>query len=179
MRAVHSVLIAAALAASTSLHAQETRLEDRMTAAEFRAAGLGKLSDAELERLNEFLARGSAASAAASAPAVAGTSTSDVEARIAQAREEGRREAEADATGLPATTSREPIESTINGAFNGFSRGREYTLANGQVWRQTDGATISGARGNDIGVRVRPGMMGVWWMKVDGYNTQAKVERVR
>jgi len=173
MRAVHSVLIAAALAAAVPAFAQQTRIEDRLTDAEFRAAGLEKLSQSELARLNELLARGAAPSAAAAA-------TPDVEARIAQAREEGRREAAVAAeTAVRPAESREPVESTIPGAFAGFARGREYTLANGQVWKQTDNASIAGARGQNIGVRVRPGLLSAWWLQVDGYNAQAKVERVR
>lgn len=172
MRAVHSVLIAAALAAAVPAFAQQTRIEDRLTDAEFRAAGLEKLSDAELARLNELLARGTPQAAPQSAP--------DVEARIAQAREEGRREAAvASDQGVRPPESREPVESTIPGAFAGFARGREYTLANGQVWKQTDNASIAGARGQDVKVRVRPGLLSVWWLQVDGYNREAKVERVR
>lgn len=174
MRAVHSVLIAAALAAALPAYAQQTGIEDRLTASEFRAAGLGKLSEAELARLNELLARETGASAAGAPAAV------DVEARIAQAREEGRREAAVAADpGVRPAASREPVESTLPGAFTGFARGREYTLANGQVWRQTDSASIAGARGQDVGVRVRPGLLSAWWLQVDGYNAQAKVERVR
>ncbi len=178
MRAVHSVLIASALLIAAPAFAQQVKIEDRVSAAEFRAAGLNKLSDTELARLNELLARDrtTVASTPVPPPAVA---TTDIETRIAQAREEGRREAAVDAGSLPSAASRDPIESTIVGAFNGFAQGRQYTLANGQVWRQTDGATLNGARGNDVAVRVRPGFMGVWWLKVDGYNTQTKVERVR
>lgn len=175
MRAVHSVLIAAALCVAVPAFAQQAKIEDRVTAAEFRAAGLNKLSDTELARLNELLAR---SDAAVGSTTPSGAIAADVEARVAQAREEGRREAAAGVS-APAATSREPIESTIPGAFTGFAQGRQYTLANGQVWRQIDGASISGARGNDVAVRVRPGFMGVWWLKVDGYNTQTKVERVR
>ncbi|MDR7192204.1 hypothetical protein [Luteimonas terrae] len=171
MRAVHSVLIAAALAAAVPAFAQQTRIEDRLTASEFRDAGLGKLSETELARLNELLER--------SASPADGPASPDVETRIAQAREEGRREAQGEDRGLRPTVSREPVESTIPGPFTGFARGREYTLANGQVWKQTDSASIAGARGQDVGVRVRPGMLSVWWLQVDGYNTQAKVERVR
>lgn len=173
MRAVHSVLIAAALAAAVPAFAQQTRIEDRLTDAEFRAAGLEKLSEAELARLNALLARGASPTAPANA-------APDVEARIAQAREEGRREAAVAADrGVRPAESREPFESTIPGAFTGFARGREYTLANGQVWKQTDNASIAGARGQDVGVRVRPGLLSAWWLQVDGYNAQAKVERVR
>lgn len=175
MRAVHSVLIAAALAAALPAYAQQTRLEDRLTDAEFRDAGLGKLNDTELARLNELLARETAGASISSAPAAI-----DVETRIAQAREEGRRDALEGNRGLRASPeTREPVASTIPGAFTGFARGREYTLANGQVWKQTDGASIAGARGQDIAVRLQPGFMGAWWLQVDGYNTRARVERVR
>lgn len=177
MRAVQSVLIAAMLCVSAAASAQQAGLEARLSAADFRAAGLHKLSEAELARLDELLARDSDAQAAVSA---AGSADADVDARIAQAREEGRREARSEDRGLrPAAASREPVASTIPGAFAGFARGREYTLANGQVWKQIDNASIAGARGQDIGVRLRPGLLGAWWLQVDGYNTQTKVERVR
>ncbi|MCD9027456.1 hypothetical protein LDO26_04405 [Luteimonas sp. BDR2-5] len=182
MRRIHTVLLASMLAVSLPAFAQQPRIEQQMTAEDFTATGLNKLSAEELARLNDWLSRHGAAATvpAPAAPAVTAGADADLEARLAQAREEGRREAAGDQQGLaPATASREPVESTLPGPFNGFAQGRQYTLANGQVWRQTDGATLAGARGNDIGVRIRPGMMGVWWLKVDGYNTQAKVERVR
>ncbi len=165
MRAVHCVVIAAALFAASSAAAQQ-RLEDRLSATEFRAAGLDRLSAAELARLNEYVARDDA--------------SGDVASRLAEAREAGRREGREAQRGLRAATApREPVTSTITGPFEGFARGREYTLADGQVWRQIDDTTISGARGHDVAVRIRPGLMGVWWLQVDGHNRQAKVERIR
>lgn len=181
MRRIHTVLLASLLTFPlTALAQQAPRIEQQMTAEDFMAAGLNKLSAEELARLNQWLARRPAGAALPSpAPAAAAVTTdAELQARLAQAREEGRREAAGGAQAAPAA-SREPVESHIVGAFNGFARGREYTLANGQVWRQVDSATLSGARGNDIGARIRPGMMGAWWLKVDGYNTQAKVEQVR
>jgi len=178
MRAVHSVLIAAALATALPAFAQQARIEDRLTAAEFREAGLGKLSDAELARLNALIAR-DGTRVATGAP-VAGAASADVEARVAQAREDGRREVREQDRGLRSQAqSREPIESTIAGTFSGFARGREYRLANGQVWKQVDSASLSGVRGENLAVRIRPGFMGAWWLRVDGYNTQTSVERVR
>ena len=74
--------------------------------------------------------------------------------------------------------SEEPIEASIAGEFNGFGHGKRYTLDNGQVWEQTDSATLSGVRRTSPKVRIKPGVLGVWWMRIDGYNTQAKVQRV-
>ena len=179
MRAVHTVLIAAALAMASPAFAQLARLETQMSAVDFNASGLDKLSEAELARLNDWLAQRAAGTASGAAP-VAGVAASDVEARIAQAREEGRLEAASDTRGIVAApASREPIESTITGQFEGFAQGRQYTLANGQIWRQTDGTRITGARGNDVSVRIRPGFMNMWWMKVGRHNTEAKVERIK
>ena len=138
-------------------------LQEQMTSAEFRAAGLDKLSAAELATLNRWLQRRVGEEAAAAAE---------------QAREEGRQEVVAKNRGFFHFGSEEPIESTITGEFRGFGKGRRYTLANGQVWEQTDGASLAGVRRQDIGVRIRPGAMGGWWMQVDGYNTTTRVQRV-
>ena len=182
MRVVHTVLIAAALALSSPAFAQQAQIETQMSAADLQATGLGTLSAAELARLNDWLAQranvsGAAASTPASTPAAG--SAGDIDARLAQAREEGRREAADDSRGVAVAQSREPIDTTLPGKFEGFTQGRQYTLANGQVWRQTNAARIAGPRGSDIAVRIRPGFMDAWWMKVDGYNTEARVERVK
>ncbi|WP_394004014.1 hypothetical protein ACF3M1_03615 [Luteimonas sp. WGS1318] len=174
MRAVHCILIAAALTIAAPAAAQSLRIETEMSAAERSATGLDRLTDAERAQLNAWLARREAQAGASP------QGTPDVDARVAAAREAGRREAMADAQGVrPAPQSREPIDSTIPGAFEGFARGREFTLANGQVWKQTDSTTLAGARGSDVGARIRPGALGVWWLQIEGYNRQAKVERVR
>lgn len=174
MRAVHCILIAAVMSIATPVAAQQSQIASEMSAAERSATGLDKLSAAELAQLDAWLARRDADNAdLPDAPAV-------VDARIAEAREAGRREALADTQGMrPAPEAREPIESTITGPFQGFGQGREFTLANGQVWKQTDATTLAGARGTDVGVRIRPSMLGAWWLQVDGYNRQAKVERIR
>ena len=176
MRAVHCILIAAAWAIASPAAAQTRPIETEMTAAERSATGLDRLTDTERAALNAWLARRDAQADTTPPPQV----TPDVEARLAAAREAGRREAMADAQGTRALASaREPVQSTIPGPFRGFASGREFTLANGQVWKQTDATSLAGARGENVGVRIRPGVLGVWWMQVDGYNRQAKVERVR
>ena len=162
---LHAVaLLSAGLFASGIAMAQQAPpLQEQMTSAEFHAAGLDKLSAAELATLNRWLQRRVGEEAAAAAE---------------QAREEGRQEVVAKNRGFFHFGSEEPIESTITGEFRGFGKGRRYTLANGQVWEQTDGASLAGVRRQDIGVRIRPGAMGGWWMQVDGYNTTTRVQRV-
>lgn len=164
LRPVRLLYTALLLAASSAALAQQAPpLQEQMTADEFRAAGLDKLSPAELAALNTWLQRRVGEETAAAAE---------------QAREEGRQEVVQRNRGFFHFGSEEPIESAIAGEFRGFGKGRRYTLENGQVWEQTDSATLAGVRRSDVKVRIRPGFMGAWWMQVEGYNTTAKVQRV-
>lgn len=168
MRAIHCILLAALLALpSLALAQQAPPIERAMSAEEFKAAGLDKLSAAELARLNTWLDR-----------RVEQQTSAAVAAATEQAREEGRQQVVAENRGFFHFGSEEPIVATIEGEFDGFGRGKRYRLDNGQVWEQTDTARLAGVRRTNPGVRIRPGLMGVWWMRIDGYNTQAKVQRV-
>lgn len=150
---------------------EPTRLRQQMSAEDFKAAGLDKLSATELSRLEAWLNREVSAQAAVV-----------VEQAVAQAREsareEGRQEVVDKNRGFFHFGSEDPIESTISGEFNGFGKGRKYRLDNGQVWEQVDSARLDGVRKSNPGVRIRPGVLGAWWLKIDGYNTQAKVLRI-
>jgi len=75
--------------------------------------------------------------------------------------------------------SSEPIESTLQGEFRGFGQGRRYVLQNGQEWEQIDATHYSGGRKEAPNVSMRPGVMGAWYMKVDGVNVQPKVRRTK
>ena len=176
MRIVRLALLAALLALPLAAIAQERPgIEHEMSEAEFKAAGLDKLSATELARLNAWLGRKVAQeTSAAVEQAVARASEQEREA----GREEGRKEVVEKNRGFFHFGSDEAIESTISGEFSGFGRGRQYRLDNGQVWEQTDSATLAGVRRTSPKVRIKPGAMGAWWLKIDGYNTQAKVRRV-
>lgn len=140
-------------------------LKKQMSAEEFKAAGLDKLSPAELAALDAWLQR------------KVGVETA---AAVEQAREEGRKEVVEKNRGFFDFGSSEPIVSTIVGEFRGFGgTGKSFTLENGQVWEQTEAASLAGVRKTDPKVTIKPGIMGVWYMKIDGYNTQAKVRRVK
>ena len=168
MHAIHCILLAALLALPASVLAQQAPpIEQAMSADEFKAAGLDKLSAEELARLNTWLDR-----------RVQQEATAAVAAATEQAREEGRREVVEKNRGFFHFGSEEPIVASIDGEFNGFGRGKRYRLDNGQVWEQTDSAQLAGVRRTNPGVRIRPGVMGVWYMRIDGYNTQAKVQRI-
>lgn len=136
-------------------------IEQDMTPEEFKAAGLDKLSAEELAKLNTWLGR-------------------KIDTAATEAATEAKKKVEDDNRGFFHFGSMEPISGRMQGEFRGFRRGREYTLENGQVWRQVDDAELGGVRVQAPEVTLKPAMIGnVWYMGVKGYNTKAKVERVK
>lgn len=173
MPSLRIAMVAILLACAAPAALAQQALEQRMSADEFRAAGLDKLSAQELATLNRWLQRQAQPQAgAASGPAT--------EQAIEQAREEGRRQAQQEAAQADdrraAPTG--PVSSRIAGPFNGFGKGQRYTLENGQVWEQTDDARLAGVRVDRPEVTVSPGAFGAWYLRIEGYNTRAKVRRV-
>ncbi|WP_447595232.1 hypothetical protein [Stenotrophomonas rhizophila] len=143
-------------------------LQQQMSPAEFKAAGLDKLSPAELTALNGWL-QGKVAAVAA-----------DTREQVReQAREEGRREVIVKNRGFFDFGSNEPITGTLQGEFRGFGKARKFVLANGQEWEQVDDTVLSGVRKTNPAVSISPGVMGVWYLRVDGVNTRAKVRRTK
>jgi hypothetical protein len=116
MRCVRLALVVAAIIAPLALSSRASAqtasppipgVEELMTAAEFRASGLSKLTPAELTALNAWLSRfaravtevSNGAPAAAEAPAV--------------------------------------VESRIDGEFQGWDGETIFRLQNGQIWQQS------------------------------------------
>jgi len=143
-------------------------LQQQMSPQEFKAAGLDKLSATELATLNRWL-QGK----------VEAATTEAVAAVREEAREEGRQEVIIKNRGFFDFGSKEPITGVLEGEFRGFGKGRIYTLDNGQTWEQTDATTLAGVRKTSPKVSMNPGLLGVWYMKVEGVNTQAKVRRTK
>lgn len=143
-------------------------LQQQMSPQEFKAAGLDKLSATELATLNRWL-QGK----------VEAATTEAVAAVREEAREEGRQEVIVKNRGFFDFGSKEPITGVLEGEFRGFGKGRIYLLDNGQTWEQTDATTLAGVRKTSPKVSMNPGLLGVWYMKVEGVNTQAKVRRTK
>ncbi len=161
-------LSAALLVLAPGLHAQTAPLqgdvEQQMSADEFRAAGLEKLTPQELAALNAWLQR---------------KVVQETAKAVETAREEGREEVVRKNRGFFDFGTTEPIESRIVGEFRGFAKGRTYTLENGQVWEQVESASLAGVRRDNPSVSIKPGMLGNWFMKIENYNTAAKVRRIK
>lgn len=157
---LRSIFLAALLALAAPAMAQQA-IETEMTPDEFKGAGLDKLSAEELAQLNAWLNR-------------------TIDTETVKAAATAKKKVEDENRGFFDFGSNEPVTGRITGEFRGFSRGREYTLDNGQVWRQTDAATLVGARRENPQVRITPSLIGnAWYMAIEGYNTRAKVERIK
>ena len=162
---LRTVLLALTLALATpaalAQATPDTRpIEQRMTANEFDAAGLHKLSPEELAALNAWL-RG----------------TLQVETELAAAA--AAEKVKDDNRGFFHFESDEAIVARLQGQFDGFARNRRYTLDNGQVWKQTDSARLEGVEVDNPQMTISPGVFGnVWYLQVEGYNKRAKVERI-
>ena len=153
-------LLAALAIAPLHAHAQQP-IEREMTPEEFKAAGLDKLSPGELAALNGWLGR--------KIDTVATAAAAGAKDKVEQ---ENR--------GFFHFGKSDPIVARLTSEFRGFGKGREFTLDNGQVWRQIDSAVLVGAKLDDLEVRINPSKISnAWYLAVKGYNTRAKVERVK
>ena len=136
-------------------------LQQEMSPEEFKAAGLDKLNAEELASLNAWLDR-------------------KIEVETVRATEQAEDKVKNEVRGFFNFGTTEPITSSIVGEFRGFQKGRNYTLANGQEWEQTDEASLVGVHKRDPAVRITPSRVGnAWYMAIEGYNTRAKVRRVK
>ena len=160
-RTLAIALLLACMAPVAIAQTAQPAIEKQMTADEFKAAGLDKLSADELAHLNAWLGR-------------------TIEVQTAKVAADTKQTIEHQNRGFFNFGSEEPIVSRMVGNFRGFEKGRSYTLENGQVWQQTDDAVLPGIRLDNPDVKIRPGMIGnVWYMSVSHYNTRAQVKRVK
>ncbi len=148
-------LVLFSLAAGAASAQQFSTLEERMTYAEFKAAGLEKLTPEELAALNSWLA-GKSSGAVAATPAV-------------------------DNRGFDGRTGAGgAVVSTVAGPFKGWKgKGDRITLANGQVWEVSDSGTRLSVSLENPTVTIERGMLDAWFLRVDGYNARARVKRIK
>lgn len=146
---------------------QPEQIEKSMTPAEFKAAGLEKLSSEELAALNAWLNR-------------------DRTEIVRQAKQEAKQEATEEvkrerATGLdnPGNVARVPVTSKVLGEFIGWRGNTAFELENGQVWVQAESGEMIAKKRQGVTVTIKPGMMGSWFLKAEGYNSTVRVRRIK
>lgn len=152
-------LLALALTAGTAAAQEFSSLEERMSAKEFKEAGLDKLTPEELAKLNAWL--GGRMQAQAAAPA-----TAPVEDR--RGFLDGEDEDESD------------IVTTIPGTFRGWSKkGDRFVLSNGQVWEVSDATPKFSVNVENPQVTIEAGAFSAWYLSIEGYNARVKVRRIK
>lgn len=129
-------------------------LQQRMSSAEFHAAGLDKLSPQELQNLDNWLSKHS-------------------KTTVKMVDSGGK------PVFYPDKVKREKINARIKGHFSGWDGNNEYTLDNGQVWQQIGSDTVQCMTADNPPAKVKPSFMGNWLMYVSGCNGSVHVERVR
>lgn len=148
------------LLGAATVHASTfSTLEERMSVAQFKAAGLDKLSPDELAALNTWL-QGSATAAGTAAP---GASAPPADSRIGFRAEE--------VTGT--------VVSRFDGAFTGWDGKTRFNLENGQVWEQAEQGSLRGVNLDHPMVTIEPGLFGSWKLKVEGLNATTRVKRIK
>jgi hypothetical protein len=71
------------------------------------------------------------------------------------------------------------IRSTVVGRFEGWAPGTIFTLANGQVWKVTDDADAVLPIMQNPNVEITRGLIGAYFLQVEGHSNSARVVRVK
>lgn len=149
-----SFLLILPLCGVTALAQQpSTGLQQRMSSTDFKAAGLDKLSPQELQNLDQWL---------------------NTHAKVTTKM--------VDSSGKPVfygdKSKREKIHAHINGHFGGWSGSNEYTLDNGQIWKQVGSDVVQCMTSDNPLAKVKPSALGNWLMFVSGCNDTVHVKRI-
>jgi hypothetical protein len=140
------------LLAAPAFAQQFSSLEERMTSADFKAAGLDKLSPDELKHLDNWL---------------------QTHQQVKMVSPSGKPVFYAD------DSDREKFETHLVGTFSGWNGSSEFTLNNGQVWKQAESGSESCATVTNPKVTIKPMILGSWLMYVQGCSDSVRVERVK
>ena len=163
------VFLGVVLASATLVvQAAEGRLA-QLPAEKFAAAGLHKLTPAELAQLETIVAE-FAASGPKSATAVEPVKTMGPAwlRALVTLQEAGERSGAEDV-----------LESRLVGDYEGWSGRTLFRLENGQVWQQADRGERVDSRRAQPRVRIQPGSMGTYWLEIEGVRERLKVRPVK
>jgi hypothetical protein len=153
---VSLMMAVSALVAAPSQAAEFSSLEERMSQAEFRAAGLDRLSPEELQSLNEWL-----------------RSHNAVVTKVVTT----------DAAGKPVfyvkDTDKKVVEDKINGSFSGWRGNNVFRLENGQEWTQDESGGYTAGPYDHPKVKIKPMLLGSWLMYVEPCGCSVRVRRTK
>lgn len=187
------VFLLACVTGLPSARAAEKKFSEAVRPGEFAAAGLGKLSAAELARLDVLVGdfKSGALETARREVTDARKARAEAESRATKAEAETRARAAADSypkksePGLlakakvmltPGTeVEYSTVESRIAGEFRGWEGPTVFTLENGQRWQATGTSSYVTPPIASPVVKIVPGMLGAFWMTIEGVKPRVKV----
>jgi hypothetical protein len=168
-----------------------------MSAAERQRTGLDQLTPAQRQALNAWLLEnGVPAMEAAQKPKQADANNNDSVAQPAEstisAADEARIQAEVktrvaeklakektERLGRENKAARQPVSARIAGDFKGWRGATEFTLDNGQVWKQVDAETYYLRTLHNPEVELVPMALGSWGLRLKATGRTVKVRRIR
>jgi hypothetical protein len=71
------------------------------------------------------------------------------------------------------------LEGRLAGKLKSFSGTRSFTLADGQVWKMTEGGSYHGPELDAPAVRIMPGFLGTFWLQIREAPLRVKVQPVK
>lgn len=171
------VCVFLALCAVASSVAAEGFLKS-LPADQFAAAGLNKLTDEELARLEKLIAERDAGAKAAAATTTATISA----APKPEEKPSGPSWLRALVT-LQETAEKpdaaEAIQTRLVGDYDGWTGKTVFKLENGQIWQQVSGSERVDDKRVAPAVKIYPGMMGAYWLEIEGVRERVKVKPVK
>ncbi|MDO8544274.1 MAG: hypothetical protein Q7S40_27865 [Opitutaceae bacterium] len=173
-RSVLSWLVATVVLASACAGAEED-FSHTLRPEDFAAAGLGKLSPAERARL-DALVRAHQSETINPHPAPAPAQARSPAPPASPAPPVAAASAPRQVTVAPGTqVEYSATESRMVGDFRGWESNTVFTLENGQRWRVTGGGTYATRPMPGPAVKIVPGILGSFWMTIEGVKTRVKV----
>ena len=188
------LVLVAALAVTSDLPAAEEKFSRSILPGDFSAAGLAKLTPEEIAQLDRLVGdfKSGALERARREAAAAETRAAQAEAKaLAAANAAARDKADDRSSGgsllskakvlLTPGTEIEytTIESRLVGEFRGWQGRTIFTLENGQRWQAEGSGTYVQPRPiANPAVKITPGMLGTFWLTVEGVKARVKVALV-
>lgn len=149
-------------------------LRTAATTEEFEAAGLAKLSPAELQALEKLVARLQSAEVAKAAPAAAAATAALPKkgpswlGALLTLERVGQDKGE-----------KEVLQSRLAGPLKSFSGRRSFTLENGQQWQMIESDQYAGPTYQNPEVFIEPGLLGTFWLRIPDGAVRVKVKPLK
>jgi hypothetical protein len=164
-----------ALSCATTALGDDASFTKSLPPQDFSAAGLDKLTPAELNALDALVHARQAGAVAVAKDETAKEVENTVRVRV-QAEDQKSEEKKASAgfidrmkvmlkpgTEIGYTT----LDSTILLPYDGYEVGTVFTLSNGQRWQVLDSSDYEGAAKEPVPVHIVPGSMGSFFMEIE------------